>query len=60
MIMDFAPPHPVQFQGSRVAKVLLRGLGWRAVFEGLPVLQGGWSTRAAPVCLLDASIPESL
>jgi 1-acyl-sn-glycerol-3-phosphate acyltransferase len=40
MTMDFAPPHPVQFQGSRVAKALLRGLGWRVVFEGLPALQG--------------------
>ena len=40
MAMDFAPPHPVQFQGSGVAKAVLRGLGWRAVFEGLPALQG--------------------
>jgi 1-acyl-sn-glycerol-3-phosphate acyltransferase len=40
MAMDFAPPHPVQFQGSRVAKALLRGMGWRIVFEGLPALQG--------------------
>jgi 1-acyl-sn-glycerol-3-phosphate acyltransferase len=40
MAMDFAPPHPVQFQGSRVAKALLRALGWRVVFEGLPALQG--------------------
>jgi 1-acyl-sn-glycerol-3-phosphate acyltransferase len=40
MTMDFAPPYPVQFQGSRVAKALLRGLGWRVVFEGLPALQG--------------------
>jgi 1-acyl-sn-glycerol-3-phosphate acyltransferase len=40
MAMEFAPPHPVQFQGSRVAKALLRGLGWRVVFEGLPALQG--------------------
>lgn len=40
MAMDFEPPHPVQFQGSRVAKAMLRGLGWRVVFEGLPALQG--------------------
>jgi 1-acyl-sn-glycerol-3-phosphate acyltransferase len=40
MAMDFAPPHPVQFQGSRVAQGLLRALGWRVAFDGLPALQG--------------------
>jgi 1-acyl-sn-glycerol-3-phosphate acyltransferase len=33
-------PHPVQFQGSRLARGLLRLMGWRVVFEGLPRLQG--------------------
>lgn len=36
----FPSPHPVQFQGSRVAQLLLRCAGWRAEFEGLPALQG--------------------
>lgn len=38
--MDFQPPHAVQFQGSRVAQALVRGLGWRVDFAGLPTLQG--------------------
>lgn len=37
---DFPPPHPVQFTGSAVARWLLRRLGWRVRFEGLPGLQG--------------------
>lgn len=32
--------HPVQFKGSALAKALLRLMGWRVVFEGLPSLQG--------------------
>ncbi|MDP2817105.1 MAG: 1-acyl-sn-glycerol-3-phosphate acyltransferase [Polaromonas sp.] len=40
MGMDFPPPHPVQFQGSGLARVLLRALGWRVDFEGLPTQQG--------------------
>jgi 1-acyl-sn-glycerol-3-phosphate acyltransferase len=40
MGMDFQPPHAVQFQGSKVANMLLRGLGWRVDFAGLPALQG--------------------
>lgn len=37
---DFYPPHPVQFQGNRLARALVRGLGWTMDFEGLPALQG--------------------
>ncbi len=33
-------PHPVQFQGNRVAQWLLRRLGWRFEFDGLPARQG--------------------
>ncbi|SFC37505.1 Acyltransferase [Polaromonas sp. OV174] len=40
MSMDFQPPYPVQLRGSRVAKAVLRCLGWQAEFEGLPALQG--------------------
>ena len=40
MGMDFLPPHPVQFQGSGLARLLLRALGWRVDFEGLPAQQG--------------------
>lgn len=32
--------HPVQFQGSPLARTLLRLMGWRVVFNGLPSLQG--------------------
>ena len=32
--------HPVQFKGSALARALLRLMGWRVVFEGLPSLQG--------------------
>ncbi len=38
--MSPLPPHPVQFQGSRVAQWLLKRLGWRFEFEGLPAPQG--------------------
>lgn len=37
---DFPEPHPVQFQGSRVAAALLRLSGWRVHFQGFPALQG--------------------
>lgn len=40
MGMDFQPPYPVQFRGSGLARVLLRALGWRVDFEGLPAQQG--------------------
>jgi 1-acyl-sn-glycerol-3-phosphate acyltransferase len=33
-------PHPVQFKGNRIAQWLLRRLGWRFEFEGLPARQG--------------------
>lgn len=33
-------PHPVQFKGNRAAQWLLRRLGWRFEFEGLPARQG--------------------
>ena len=32
--------HPVQFQGSRLARGILKLLGWRVEFNGLPTLQG--------------------
>lgn len=32
--------HPVQFKGSAIARGLLRLMGWRVVFDGLPGLQG--------------------
>lgn len=31
---------PVQFQGSRLARAILKLLGWRVAFNGLPGLQG--------------------
>lgn len=37
---DFPKPYPVQFAGSPLAHWLLRRLGWRLHFEGLPALQG--------------------
>lgn len=37
---DFSSPHPVQFPGSAVGRWVLRRLGWRVRFEGLPSLQG--------------------
>ncbi len=37
---DFPRPYPVQFAGSRLARWLLRRMGWRVHFEGLPGLQG--------------------
>jgi 1-acyl-sn-glycerol-3-phosphate acyltransferase len=32
--------HPVQFKGNRLAQWLLRHLGWRFEFDGLPARQG--------------------
>jgi len=40
MGMDFQPPHPVQFRGNRLARWVLRVLGWRIDFAGLPAQQG--------------------
>jgi 1-acyl-sn-glycerol-3-phosphate acyltransferase len=40
MGMDFQPPHPVYFRGSRLAQAVLRLLGWRMDFQGLPAQQG--------------------
>jgi 1-acyl-sn-glycerol-3-phosphate acyltransferase len=40
MPSSLKPPHPVQFQGSRFARWLLRLAGWRVHFEGLPARQG--------------------
>ena len=37
---EAAEKHPVQFQGSRLARGLLRIMGWRVLFAGLPRLQG--------------------
>lgn len=37
---DFPRPYPVQFAGSALARWLLRRLGWRVHFEGLPAMQG--------------------
>jgi 1-acyl-sn-glycerol-3-phosphate acyltransferase len=37
---DASQPHPVQFRGSRLARSLLAGCGWRVWFEGLPSRQG--------------------
>jgi 1-acyl-sn-glycerol-3-phosphate acyltransferase len=37
---DFPLPHPVQFRGHPLARWLLRRMGWRVHFEGLPGLQG--------------------
>jgi 1-acyl-sn-glycerol-3-phosphate acyltransferase len=39
-VSDFPKPYPVQFSGSRLARLLLRWAGWRVYFEGLPALQG--------------------
>jgi len=38
--MDAPTPHPVQFKGSRLARWVLRLLGWRLEFDGFPKLQG--------------------
>ncbi len=38
--IGFARPFPVQFTGSALARWLVRRLGWRLQFDGLPALQG--------------------
>lgn len=40
MASDFGRPYPVQFSGSRLARWLLRRLGWQVRFEGFPDRQG--------------------
>ena len=40
MGMDFQPPYPVYFRGSGLARWVLRLLGWRMEFQGLPARQG--------------------
>lgn len=37
---DFPPPYPLQFSGSALARWLLRRIGWRVTFAGLPAAQG--------------------
>jgi 1-acyl-sn-glycerol-3-phosphate acyltransferase len=37
---DFPKPHVLQFQGSLAAQWLLKALGWRVEFDGLPAKQG--------------------
>jgi 1-acyl-sn-glycerol-3-phosphate acyltransferase len=39
-VSDFAKPYAYQFRGSRMARSLLRLLGWQVHFEGFPALQG--------------------
>lgn len=39
-VSEIAKPYPVQFTGSALACWLLRVLGWRVHFDGLPTLQG--------------------
>ena len=39
-IVDYPPPYPVQFRGSRIARFLLGLIGWRVMFEGFPARQG--------------------
>jgi 1-acyl-sn-glycerol-3-phosphate acyltransferase len=40
ILNDFPLPYPVQFRGSALARWLLRRMGWRVDFQGLPGLQG--------------------
>ncbi len=35
-----APPHPVRFRGSRLARALLALAGWRVLEDGFPARQG--------------------
>jgi 1-acyl-sn-glycerol-3-phosphate acyltransferase len=39
-VCDFAQPLPYQFRGSKLARQMLRLLGWSVKFEGFPTLQG--------------------
>jgi 1-acyl-sn-glycerol-3-phosphate acyltransferase len=38
--MDWITERPVQLHGSALARGLLRAIGWRVVFDGLPARQG--------------------
>ncbi len=38
--IEFSGPHPIRFSGNRLAAWLLRQLGWRLQFDGLPERQG--------------------
>jgi 1-acyl-sn-glycerol-3-phosphate acyltransferase len=40
VVDDFPRPHPVQLNGSWIARKMLGLLGWRLEFEGLPARQG--------------------
>jgi 1-acyl-sn-glycerol-3-phosphate acyltransferase len=40
MSTPFPTPHPVQFEGNRFARWILKLVGWRVLFEGLPSRQG--------------------
>lgn len=40
MADDFKRPHPLQMRGSKLARFVFEGLGWRVRFEGLPAKQG--------------------
>lgn len=37
---EFVKPYPVQFSGSKIARGILKLLGWNVLFDGLPALQG--------------------
>lgn len=39
-LSDFPRPFAVQFSGSALARWILRRLGWRVLFDGLPAKQG--------------------
>ena len=39
-IVDYPPPYPVQFRGSRLARRLLSLVGWKVHFQGFPARQG--------------------
>jgi 1-acyl-sn-glycerol-3-phosphate acyltransferase len=39
-ILDFPPPYPVQFRGSRLARAVLSLIGWKVHFHGFPARQG--------------------
>ena len=40
MADDFQRPLPLQMRGSKLARFVFEGLGWRVRFEGLPARQG--------------------
>lgn len=37
---EFPMPYPIRFAGNRLARWILKRLGWRVTFDGLPALQG--------------------